>query len=156
MIEPGLDLRRGYPMMDGASDSADRNASQHTHPLPASSPFTTGRLVSHQNVLDNVAVHVRETNLTTAEAVRKFLMIQPKKLQYRRVEIVNLGDVLNRSHANLVRRAVHATAPYASPRHPNRKGSLMVVPAIGFGSMGCAAELSGPNHQSFLQEPSGF
>jgi hypothetical protein len=84
---------------------------------------------SGEDVRHPVPMDVRETNVTTTKTVTFSADRMP----------TSSGD------------AVHVAALYASPSQPYREGHLVVIPTVGFGSMRCAAELSGPNHQCLLQ-----
>ena len=72
------------------------------------------------------------------------------------MKIVNLGDVLHRPHANLIGCTVHVAALNTAAGQPHRESRLVMIAAVGFGGMRCAAELGGPNHQSLLQHPSAL
>src|SRR5438067_2473287 len=102
---------------------------------------------SRKNATDHMAMHVGKTHVAAAETIGELLVIRPQKLKYRRVQIVRLGDVLHRAHADFIRRSVHAPALDPSPRHPNGEGRFMVIAPVRLRSVRGAAELGGPHHQ---------
>src|SRR6185503_3780422 len=105
---------------------------------------------------DDVPVNVGEADVSAAEAVGQLLVVQSKQAQDCGVQVEHFGDVLDRTHTNIVSCSIDESAFQPSACHPDREGRLVVIATIRFGTVRRAAKLCSPNHQRLLQEASGL
>src|SRR5262245_13404798 len=71
-------------------------------------------------LLDHVAVDVREAEVAARVAVGELLVVEAHQLEDRRLEIVDVDALLHRLEAELVGRAVDVAALRAAARQPRR------------------------------------
>ena len=113
-------------------------------------------MASGKNAADDVSVNVGKAHVSATKTVCQFLVVQSEQPQDRGVEIEHFGDVLHRTHAHIIGRAIDQSAFQATTCHPDCEGGLMVIATVRFGAVRCAAELGGPNHECLLEQASGL
>src|SRR5215813_13759246 len=85
---------------------------------------------SGQYFLNDVAVDVGQTEVTTAISVREAFVVQSEKVECRSVQIVNVSSFLDCAEAEIVRCAIgHAPLDTAS-REERRKPVNVMIAAI--------------------------
>ena len=100
--------------------------------------------------MNHVSVDVRQAEFSPPELVDQTPMVDAEQVQHRRVEIMNVDDVLLGVVTELVRSTVRETSPDAAARHPHGE-SLDVVVAAGALCHRRAAELTAPDDESFVE-----
>ena len=104
-----------------------------------------------ENVLNYLAGHVGEPEVTALESVGEPGVVDAEQVQNRRLEIVRVDWVLRDVVAEVVGRAVGHAAADAAAAHPDREAPAMVVAAearlgeVALHEHG-SAELAAPDH----------
>src|SRR5262249_62136257 len=75
-------------------------------------------ITSRQDLLDDLARHVGQAEVAARVAVSQFLVIEAQKGQDRRLQIMDVDLLLDRSEAELVRRSVDVAALDAAAGQP--------------------------------------
>ena len=73
---------------------------------------------------------VGQAVITAGVAVGQAFVVEAEEMQDRRVEVVDVDFILDRSKAEFVGRSVSGTALHAGPREPRREAEMIVVAAI--------------------------
>ena len=84
--------------------------------------------------------------------VGEAFMIETKKVEDGRMEVVNMHRIFTDIDAEIIRLTIDRSCLDASTRKPARKDPVMVlspVRILGF-DKGCATDFSGPNNQRVL------
>ena len=79
-------------------------------------------------------------------------MVDAELVEDRRVEVVDVDDVLDRVVAEVVGLAVADAALDAAARHPDREALDVVVTAVALGHRR-ATELAAPDDERFVEHP---
>ena len=108
---------------------------------------------SREDGPDHAALDVGQAVIAAADAVGQSRVIDPAEVQHRGVEVVEVGDVLDGLHAELVGGAVDRAAPDAAAGQEDGEALRVVVAAVGAGGVGRPAELAGPEDQRALEQP---
>ena len=107
---------------------------------------------SRQDVVDHVAVDVRQTKVTPRVAVRHFLVIDSVAVKDRRMEVMDMNPVLYRGQAEVVGRPVAEAGLHSTSGHEHGEAVVVVVPSLFSLGGGGPAELSTPDHQGLIQQ----
>src|ERR1051325_6170708 len=103
-----------------------------------------------RNHLSNhISRHIRQSEIPPIEEVSQLFVIDPKQMQYCRMEVIYAHAVGHRFVAQLVRRSIERAALYAAACHPGDTRVRIVVasgPALLYQRE--PAEFSAPNNQS--------
>ena len=107
---------------------------------------------------DNLAVDVREAEISALVAEHEPFVVDPQALQDGRIEIVNVNRVLQHVVAEIVGLTVNDTGLDSTTRHPLGVTPWMVVAsvvALGQSTLAinCSAEFTTPNHQRVVEHP---
>ena len=113
-------------------------------------------LRSGDYVVRNLPVDVGQAEVAAGELVGQSFMIQPQKVEHRRVQIMDVHPVLDRVPAKLVRSTVSDATAYATSREPHRKTKGMMIPAVLSFSRRCPPKLAAPDHQRIVEQATGF
>src|ERR1700683_2528665 len=97
-------------------------------------------------------MHVRQPEITAAEAVRQSLVVDPEQVQDRGVQIVHRADAVLGVNAELVGRAMHRAPLDAAPREPDAESFRMMIAAIAPCGVRRAAELAGPEDERLVEQ----
>ena len=65
---------------------------------------------SGENVTDNFAADIRQSEIATGIAVSEFLMIKAQEVQHRGMEIMDVNRVFNGSKSELIGRTINMAA----------------------------------------------
>ena len=76
---------------------------------------------SREDVADDLAVHVRQSVVSSIASIREAFVVETELVQDRRVEIVHVNLVVHRQMPELVGRAVGDPGLHASPGQPDVK-----------------------------------
>src|SRR5436190_1047291 len=85
---------------------------------------------SGNDLLDNVAGHIGETEVPAAVAVGKPGMIDPQLVQYCGVQIMHVHALLGGLKAEIVGGAVSNAAFETAARHQGRESGRVVIAAV--------------------------
>src|SRR5688500_8587420 len=85
------------------------------------------KVISRQNVLHHVPMHVGQPVVPTLKLVREPLVIDPELVQNRRLQIMHVYAVLRRVEPEVVGGAVSESRLHASSRHPQRERIRMMI-----------------------------
>src|SRR5207237_10602027 len=82
-----------------------------THAIELSLRCETRRLIldarrSDEDLLDNLAMNVRQADISPPETVGELFVTEPKQIQDAGVKIINLGNILDRFHPHFVGRTI--------------------------------------------------
>ena len=83
-----------------------------------------------EDIFDDVTVDIGQPEVTTFITVREFLVIQPKEMENRRVEIVKMHAPLDGLETEVVSLTVGKARFYTAARHPGAEALLLVLPAV--------------------------
>src|SRR5688500_14704772 len=106
-----------------------------------------------EQLLDDVAVDVGETEVTTLETVRQLLVIEPELVQDRGVEVVDVDLVPSDVEAEFVGLANHARLEAAAGEPHRERVGMMVAAVAATLHHRRAAKLAAPYHDRVLQQP---
>ncbi len=84
---------------------------------------------SRQDVVNHVAVDVRQTEVTPRVAVRQFLVIDSEAVKDRRMEVMVVNLALHSGKSEIICRAVDVTSLHATARKKKREAVVVVVPS---------------------------
>ena len=87
-------------------------------------------VLSREQVVDHLAMHVCQPEIAAGVAIGKFLVIESEEVKQRRVQIVHVDLVLGGREAELIRGAVHDTLLQSATREPRRKPVRIVIAAV--------------------------
>src|SRR5690242_16808919 len=85
---------------------------------------------SRQQFLHHVSVNIREPEVPARMAESKLGMIEPKQLQKRRVQVMNMDGIFRRFEAELVGGAVNITAADSSACQPHCEAMMIMIAPI--------------------------
>ncbi len=111
-------------------------------------------LSSAQNVVHDLAVDIRQTEITTGVSIRQLCVIDAELVQDRGVQIVKMDLVLDRVVPVLIGFSVRHPATNAASGHPHRKSVRIVVATISVFGCRSASEFSAPDNQGFFKQSS--
>src|SRR5215211_495547 len=97
-------------------------------PLPPSFPAA-----SRQQGLNHLAVHVGQAEVAALEAEGQLLVVDPKQVQQRRLEVVDVDGVLGDVVAEVVACVVGKAPLRPAAGHPDREAIGVVVAAVDLG-----------------------
>ena len=84
-------------------------------------------------------------------------VVQAHQVQDRRVNIVDVGAILDGIQADFVGRADGLSSFDAAPRHPHREpGRVMVAPTTSLLTDGGSAEFGPPDDQGVFEQAGAF
>ena len=86
--------------------------------------------LSGDNILDDLAIHVRQPEIAAGVAVGQPGVIQAQQVQDRRVQVVDVDLVFDRVIAVVVGLAVGEARLDAAAGHPHRVAVRIVVAAV--------------------------
>ena len=105
-----------------------------------------------------MAFDIGEAKVSALEFKRELFVINAKKMQESRLEVVDMNGVFDHGKAKLIPLAIGKTAFDAPAGHPDGERVLMMVPAEVRGDRpfrhGRAAEFAAPNDQGVVEQPS--
>ena len=109
-----------------------------------------------EEISHNVAMHVGESIIPTAMAIRQSSVINPEEMKDRGVKIVNVHAVLGDGCAKLIRATIGKPPFHARASQPRGKTGAVMAPAfLTINSRG-AAELGGPDHEGVIEHAALF
>src|SRR5205085_8928462 len=115
--------------------------------------FGHAPLRSGQNILKNMPVNVGQSAFDSVVIKAQPLVVQPQRVQQRRVQVVNSRDVLDRLVAKIVRRAVAVSMLDASAGEPDGEALWVVIASAGpFLESWHATKLRHERHHGLLQQ----
>src|SRR6187431_341284 len=97
-------------------------------------------------------MHIRQTEIAAAESVRQPLMIQPKQMQNRSMQIMHGRNAFDGMHAKFIRSAKNGAALDAAPGEPHRESFRMMIATIASRRVRRAAELARPDDQRLIEQ----
>ena len=106
---------------------------------------------SGQNLLNNFASHIRQTEISAIVEIGQPGVIQSEQMKNRRVKIVDTRAIFNRFVTDFIRFAVTRSTTNACARHPGHKTVRVVVASAASLGDGHSAELSAPDYKSAFQ-----
>jgi len=109
---------------------------------------------SGDDVFDDFAVDVGQPHIPTPETKRLAGVVDAKQMKHRRVQIVHLAAVFDRTISKFVGCSVRETSANAAARHPDAKAEWIVIASVRALRKGRAAEFPGPNNERSRQQPS--
>src|ERR1043165_518559 len=92
---------------------------------------TPKRFRSYEHLLNHLSMHVRQPPLDAVVVKAKALVIEAQEVEYRGVEIVNRGLVVQRLVAELVRGAVAESTFHPGAGQPHGETLWVMVAATG-------------------------
>ena len=104
----------------------------------------------------NVAVHVGQTEVSSAVAVGQPFMVQSHQVENGRMQVMDVDYVLDSVPAEVVGGAVDHASPYAAAGQPHREAERMVLAAVLSLGRWCATELTSPQDERFVEQPTGL
>lgn len=107
-----------------------------------------------QYVMDDVAVHVRQTKIAAAVTVRQTGVIEPHQVQNRGMKVVYVHRIVGDANAVFVGLAVHHPATHASASQPRAERPIVMLAAFGVGLVveRGAAKLGRPDDERFIEQ----
>ena len=75
--------------------------------------------LSGNNLLDDVTMHIGQSEIPTGVAIRELRMVKSHQVQNRGVQIMNMNPVFHSSVAELIGAAVRQAAFDSATRHPD-------------------------------------
>src|SRR6185503_19728523 len=116
----------------------------------------TPKTHSRQNAIDQLAVNIRQAKIAALEAVGEFLVIDPKAVHHRSIEVMDVHRILGHVIAIVVGGPVTESAFHAAARHPNRIATAMMIATVivllDFAlRVNRAAKFTAPNYQGIVQ-----
>jgi len=102
--------------------------------------------------MNHMAVDVGEAHVAAGEAVGEAGMVEAEEVEHRGMEVVDFELVLDDFVAELVGLAVDGAAFDAAASQPEREAEWVVVAAVRSLSERRAAELTGPNDESLVEQ----
>src|SRR5262245_10763918 len=85
---------------------------------------------SSEDLAHDAAVHVGEPKITARIAIRQPFVVEPHKVQDRRVQVVHVDTVLHGAIAELVRGAMGHAAPDTGASQPNAEAPVIMIAAL--------------------------
>ncbi len=116
----------------------------------------SGPLRRGQDVMDDPAANVGQSNIAAAESVGQSGVIQSQKMKDCRVEIVHFEGIHGRFVSPLIRFSVGDTAPNPAAGHPDAEPVFVVIAAVGALRERRSAEFTRPHNQRFVEQPGLF
>lgn len=143
--------RRHAPRHRGAAEMQRAVLRPSAASKPAVGPRTLPRS-SGQDVVDHSAVDVSQTEVAAGVTIRPPLVIQPREIQQRGVQVVPVDLVFDREMAEFVGGAVGETGPAAADGRPlidSRQKRRTVVAGAATGNLTpCTESRNRPPHRS--------
>src|SRR6185436_6380836 len=90
----------------------------------------TPKTHSRQNAIDQLAVNIRQAKIAALEAVGEFLVIDPKAVHHRSIEVMDVHRILGHVIAIVVGGPVTESAFHAAARQPNRIATAMMIATV--------------------------
>ena len=110
--------------------------------------------MSGQKLVDDVAMHVGETEIAAGIAIGQLFVIEAQEVQDGRMQVVNMDSLLLSSEAEFVGGAMDAAAADAAARQPHAEAVMIVIAAAQLRQLGDrrAAELAAPHDQGRVEQ----
>src|SRR5260370_518956 len=93
-------------------------------------PATLRPAASGNQLFHHVAVNVGQSKIATSVAKSQLRVVEAKKLEQGRVEIVDMNGIFHRLKTKFVSCAVNVTTTHPSTRQPHREAVMIMVAAI--------------------------
>src|SRR6185369_714330 len=114
---------------------------------------------SGDEVFDNVAVHVRESEVAACISEGQLLMVEAQKVKQCRVKVVNMNGLFHGLISKLVGGAVNVAPLHAAAREPHREAIGVMVSPGRFAGVArfrqfdhrSSPELAAPDHDRFVE-----
>ena len=110
--------------------------------------------LSGQQLVQHLAVHIREAEVATLEFEGEFFVLQTEEMQNRGVEIMHVGRIFGDAEAEFVGLAEGLTSFHAATGEPHGEGVDVMVAAglVAVLAHGGAAKLAAPDDQRLFQQ----
>src|SRR5262245_52389885 len=110
-----------------------------------------------QNLSHNIPMHIRQPEIASLEAIRQPRVLDPKTLENRRVQVVNVHRIAGDVVAVIVRLAELDAWANAAAGHPEREAAAVMVAAVirrGERALAVdgAAELAAPDDECIVEQ----
>ena len=101
-------------------------------------------------------MYISQPEVAASKAVGQSFMVQPKEMQHRGVQIMDMHPILNCIPSEFVCGSKGHAAANSTASHPHRKSKRMMIPAVF--SLGCRSpsKFSAPDHKRVLQKAASF
>src|SRR5690606_28976665 len=115
-----------------------------------------GHTRSGQQIVDHLAVNIREAEIPALERIDEPFMIETEDMENGGLKIMNMDRVFGNPVPEFVCRAIAQSALDAAARHPDCIGMGIVIPAEEGRSIPLLihrrpAKLTAPDHERFIQ-----
>src|SRR5688500_3097434 len=116
------------------------------------------RIALSKELGDDLTVHIGETEVTTLETEREFLVIQSERVKYGRVQIMHVHRIFDRIESQFVGLPQNLSWLHSAAGHPHRERINVMIASGGVAifTHGRASEFSAPNHQRVVEQTARF
>jgi hypothetical protein len=97
-------------------------------------------------------MHIRQAEIAATEAKCQLLMINAQQVKHRGVQVMNGNRLVHHPVTVFVGSTVYGSAFNTGSGHPHTEGRGIMVAAICALSKRGSSELTGKNHQGFIQQ----
>src|SRR4051794_17671140 len=105
-----------------------------------------------QDVVNDVAIHIREPHVSARESERQAGVIDALEMQHRGMQIVNVELALDDLVTELISLAVDRASLNAPAGQPQGKTERIMVAPIGALGERRAAEFARPHHERLIEQ----
>lgn len=147
-------------MASGGQASFMRIVTRHLRRTALTSNNETQRRLAQQR-LNNIPVDIRQAVMAALVFERQSCVIDPKAVQDRGVQIVNMNRIASHVVAEVVGFPVRHSTFDPAAGHPDREGPRMMVSPVVIGcqfalTVHRSPEFTAPDHECVLQQTSLF